>query len=50
MLALCVWAHTLVGAELLVRGGDLSYEAETGSSSGELVGGATNWLRTGRLC
>jgi hypothetical protein len=25
----CVWAHALVGAELFVRGGDLSCEAET---------------------
>jgi hypothetical protein len=49
MLASCVWTHALVGAELVVRGGDLSCEAETGSSSGKLVGGATNWLRIGRL-
>jgi hypothetical protein len=34
---------------LLVRGGDLSCEAETGSSSGKLVGGAANWLKTGSL-
>jgi hypothetical protein len=27
----------------------LSCEAETGSSSGKLVGGAGNWLKTGRL-
>jgi hypothetical protein len=25
----CVWAHALVGAELVVRGGDLSCETET---------------------
>jgi hypothetical protein len=25
----CVWAHALVGAELVVRGGDLLCEAET---------------------
>jgi hypothetical protein len=30
-----------------VRGRDLSCEAEIGSSSGKLVGDATNWLRTG---
>jgi hypothetical protein len=37
---------------LVVRGGDLSCEAETccgGSSSGKLVGDAANWLKTGRL-
>jgi hypothetical protein len=37
---------------LVVRGGDLSCEAETGrggSSSGKLVGDATNWPKTGRL-
>jgi hypothetical protein len=49
MLALCVWAHALVGAELLVRGGDLSCEAEKGSSSGKPVGDAANRLKTGRL-
>jgi hypothetical protein len=27
----------------------LSREAETGSSSGKLVGDASNWLKTGRL-
>jgi hypothetical protein len=35
-----------------VRGGDLSCEAETcrgGSSSGNLVGDAANWPKTGRL-
>jgi hypothetical protein len=32
---------------LVVQGGDLSCEAETGSSSGKLVGDATNWLKTG---
>jgi hypothetical protein len=42
----CVWAHALVGAGLIMRGGDLSCEAETGSSSGKLIGDATNWLRT----
>jgi hypothetical protein len=46
MLVPCVWAHALVGAELVLRGGDLSCE---GSSSGKLVGGAANWLKTGRL-
>jgi hypothetical protein len=62
----CVWAHALVGAGLVMRGGDLSCEAETsrarrrplvrgrdfsceGSSSEKLVGGAANWLKTGRL-
>jgi hypothetical protein len=49
MLASCVRAHALVGDGLVVRGGDLSCEAETGSSSGKLVGGAANWLKTGRL-
>jgi hypothetical protein len=49
MLASCVWTHALVGAELVARGGDLSCETETGSSSVKLVGGATNWLRIGRL-
>jgi hypothetical protein len=49
MLAPCVWAHALVGAELLVRGGDLSCEAEKGSSSRKLVGDAANWLKTRRL-
>jgi hypothetical protein len=37
---------------LVVRGGDLSCEAETcrgGPSSGELVGDAANWPETGRL-
>jgi hypothetical protein len=28
-LTLCVWAHVPVGVGLLVRGGDLSFEAET---------------------
>jgi hypothetical protein len=32
-----------------VRGGDLSCEAETGSSCGKLVGNASDWLRTRRL-
>jgi hypothetical protein len=32
-----------------VRGGDLSCEAETGSSSGKLVGDAATWSKTGRL-
>jgi hypothetical protein len=45
----CVWAHALVGAGLVVRGGDLSCETERGSSSGELVGDAANWLKNGRL-
>jgi hypothetical protein len=34
---------------LVVRGGDLSCEAETGSSSGKLVKDAANWLKTGHL-
>jgi hypothetical protein len=51
-LSLCVRAHAPVGADLVVRDGDLSCEAETcreGPSSGELVGDAANWLKTGRL-
>jgi hypothetical protein len=32
-----------------VRGGDFSYEAETGSSSGKLVGDAATRPKTGRL-
>jgi hypothetical protein len=39
-------------AELVVRGGDLFCEAETSRgdpSSGELVGDAVNWPKTGRL-
>jgi hypothetical protein len=52
-LSLRVWAHTPVGAELVVRGGDLSCEADTCrarrtlvvgvSLVGELVGDAANW-------
>jgi hypothetical protein len=45
VLVPCVRAHTPVGAGLVVRGGDLSCEAETcreDSSSGELVGDAAN--------
>jgi hypothetical protein len=34
---------------LVVRGGDLSCDAKKGSSSGKLVGGAANWLKTRRL-
>jgi hypothetical protein len=49
MPAPCVWAHTLVGAGIVVRGGYLSCEAETSSSSGNLVGDAANWLKTGSL-
>jgi hypothetical protein len=52
VLALCVWAHVPAGTGLLVRGGDLSCEAETcrgGPSSGELVRDAANWPETGRL-
>jgi hypothetical protein len=51
-LALCAWARVPVGAGLVVRGGDLSCEAETcrrDPSSGELVGDAANWQETGRL-
>jgi hypothetical protein len=36
----------------VVRGGDLSWEAETccgGSSSGRLVGDVANWPKTGHL-
>jgi hypothetical protein len=32
-----------------MRGGDLSCEAEAGSSSGKLVGDAATWPKTGRL-
>jgi hypothetical protein len=52
VLALCVWAHVPAGDGLVVRGGDFSCEAETcrgGPSSGELVGDAANWPKTGRL-
>jgi hypothetical protein len=42
----CVWAHALVGAKLVVRGGDLSCEAETGSSSGKLVRDAATRPKT----
>jgi hypothetical protein len=48
----CVLAHTPVGAGLLVRGGDLSCEAETccgDPSCRELVGDAAIWQETGRL-
>jgi hypothetical protein len=53
-LGLCrlSWAHAPVGARLVVRGGDFSCEAETcrrDPSSGELVGDAANWTRTGCL-
>jgi hypothetical protein len=41
-----VWARILVGARLVVRGGDLSCE---GSSSGKLVGDAAVRSRTGHL-
>jgi hypothetical protein len=43
MLASSVWAHTIVGAELVVRGGDLSCEAKTGS----LVGSWSEMRPTG---
>jgi hypothetical protein len=52
VLAPCVWAHMPVGAGLVVRGGDLSCEAETcrgDPSNGELVGDAANLPKTGRL-
>jgi hypothetical protein len=52
VLVLCVWTHVPAGAGLVVCGGDLSCEAETcrgGPSSGELVGDAANWPKTGRL-
>jgi hypothetical protein len=42
----CARTHALVGAGLVVRGGDLSRE---GSSSGKLVGDAATWPRTRRL-
>jgi hypothetical protein len=48
----CVWAHALVGAGLVVRGGDLLCEVETcrgGYSIGKLVGAVANWSKTGRL-
>jgi hypothetical protein len=52
MLVPCVWARTPVMTGLVVRGEDLSCEAETcrgGSSSGKLVEDAANWAKTGRL-
>jgi hypothetical protein len=52
VLALCVWAHVPAGAGLLVRGGDLSCEAETcrgDPSGGELVGDAAIWPKIGCL-
>jgi hypothetical protein len=55
MLEPCVWVYAPVGTELVVRGGDLSCEAETCrarrrlSSSGKLVGDAANWPKTRRL-
>jgi hypothetical protein len=49
MRALCVWAHALVGAGLVMRDGDLSCEVKTGSSSGKLVRHAANRPKTGRL-
>jgi hypothetical protein len=45
----CVWAHTLVGAELVVRGGDLSCKAEICRARRRLVGGVAIRLRTGHL-
>jgi hypothetical protein len=45
----CVRAHALVRARLVVRGGDLSCQAEVGSSSGKLVGDAVTGPKTGRL-
>jgi hypothetical protein len=45
----CVWAHALVGAGLVVRGSDLSYDAETCRARQRLVGGVAIRLRTGRL-
>jgi hypothetical protein len=36
-LALHVWAHMPVGAELVVRGGDLSCEAETSRAGRRLL-------------
>jgi hypothetical protein len=47
-----VWAHAPVRAGLVVRGEDLSCKAKTcrgDPSSGELVGDAANWPKTGRL-
>jgi hypothetical protein len=52
VLASCIWAHASVGNRLVMRGGDLSCEAETcrgGPSSGELVEDAANWPKTGLL-
>jgi hypothetical protein len=49
--AVCL-GHTPIGTGLVVRGGDLSCEAETcrgGSSSGKLVGDAANWPKTEHL-
>jgi hypothetical protein len=45
----CVWAHALVGAGLVVRGGDLLCEAETCRARRRLVGGVAIRLRTGCL-
>jgi hypothetical protein len=43
----CVWAHALVGAGLVVRGGDLSCEAETCRARRRLVGDAAIRPRNG---
>jgi hypothetical protein len=43
MLAPCVRAHALVGAGLLVRGGDLSCEAETCRARRRWVPLVGNW-------
>jgi hypothetical protein len=45
----CVWAHALVRAGLVVRGGDLSCEVETCRVRRRLVGDAAVRPRTGRL-
>jgi hypothetical protein len=46
VLTPCIWAHTPVGTGLLVRGGDLSCEAETCRAKRRLVVGVPlvgNW-------
>jgi hypothetical protein len=53
MLASCVWAHALVGVELVVRGGDLSCEAETYHARQRLLvqgGDSSCEVETGSSC